>query len=161
MNEFNPLREESWRRKLTAAEEASLRAWLAKHPEAEADCEMEQHLTEALAKLADAPVPSNFTARVLEAMEREAATSRPAATRPAWFARWLMPRVAAAAVIFGAGLLAYHEHATARRAELVQGVKVVAGIPSLPGPDILQDFDTIRPISTTPGPDPELIALMK
>jgi len=161
MNEFNPLREESWRRKLTPAEEASLRAWLAEHPEAAADCELDQRLTEALEKLADAPVPSNFTARVLQAVEREAATDRPAATRATWFVRWLMPRVAAAGVIFGAGLLTYHEHATARREELAQGVKMVAGIPSLPSPEILQDFDTIRQMSTTPGPDPELIALMK
>jgi hypothetical protein len=49
----------------------------------------------------------------------------------------------------------------AKRAEVVQGVTVVAGVSSLPSPEILQDFDTIRRMSSTPGPDPELIALMK
>ena len=75
----------------------------------------------------------------------------------------LLPRAAVAAVVVAAGVLTYHEQTTAKRQdqELVQGVKVVAGVSSLPSPEILQDFDTIRQISTTPGPDPELIALMK
>ena len=71
MNEFDSLREKSWRRKLTAGEEASLREWLAEHPEAKRDWEKDLQLTEALEKLPDVPVPSNFTARVLEAIERE------------------------------------------------------------------------------------------
>lgn len=164
MNEsdYNQWREKSWRRKLTAAEETELRAWLAAHPGSPADWEMEDRLTELLGRLPDAPVPSNFTARVLQAAEREAvAASRPKATRMAWFLRSLLPKAAVAAVIFGAGLLTYHEHVATKRAELVQGVKVVAGVPSLPSPEILQDFDTIRQISSTPGPDPEIIALMK
>ena len=162
MNEFNQWREKSWRRKLTPAEEAELRAWLAEHPEAQADWEMEGRLTEILGRLPDAPVPSNFTARVLQAVEREeAAASRPKTGRRGWFLRLLLPRAAVAAVIVGVGVLSYREHEAAKRAEVVQGVKVVAGVSSLPTPDILQDFDTIRQMSSTPGPDPELIALMK
>ncbi len=70
---YNRLRELSWRRKLTGAEEAELRAWLAAHPDAQADWEAEAGLNAALGRLPDAPVPSNFTARVLQAVEREAA----------------------------------------------------------------------------------------
>jgi len=162
MNDFNSLREKSWRGKLTPAEQARLREWLAEHPEEKADLETEGRLTEALRKLPDVPVPSNFTARVLQAIEREPVAVRQPPKNPVtWFLRSLLPKVAVAGVIFGVGLLTYHEHATAKRAELVQGVKIVAGVPSLPGPEILQDFDTIRQISTTLGPDPELIALMK
>jgi anti-sigma factor RsiW len=166
MNEsdYNQLREQAWRRKLTAAEDASARAWLAAHPESRADWEIEGGLTQALGRLPDAPVPGNFTARVLQAVERETiAASRPKAFRP-WFLRMLAPRLAVPAVVLGVGLLTYHEHTIAniaKRAELVRGVKVVAGVSSLPGPDILQDFDTIRQISSTPGSDPELLALMK
>ena len=162
MKEFNQLREESWRRKLTAAEEAALQAWLAQHPDAQADWETDRQLTSALDKLADAPMPSNFTARVLQAVEREVtADSRARKARPNWVVRLLLPRVAVATVILGASMLALREHNVAKREELVQSVKVVAGVPSLPSPEILQDFDTIRQMSTTPGPDPELIALMK
>jgi anti-sigma factor RsiW len=163
MNEsdYNELREVAWRRKLTVAEEAAVRAWLAAHTESRPDWEIEGRLTEALGRLPDAPVPNNFTARVLQEIEREASTaSRTKASRP-WFLRSLAPRLAVAAVVLGVGLLTYHEHTVAKRAELVRGVKVVAGVSSLPGPDILQDFDTIRQISSTPGPDSELLALMK
>jgi anti-sigma factor RsiW len=161
MNEFDYdfLREKSWRRKLTAAEEASVREWLAQHPEAKADWELESNLSAALDKLPDAPVPSNFTARVMLAVAREdVAVRRPSASRLRWFLRSLLPKAAVAAVIFGAGVLTYQEHTAAKRAELAQGVKVVAGGLSVPSPEILQDFDTIRKVT---GPDPELIALFK
>ena len=161
MNEFNYnlLREKGWRHKLTATEEASVRAWLAQHPESKADWELESHLSEALGRLPDAPMPSNFTARVLQAVEcEEAAVGRPSQSRMTWFLRSILPRAAVAAVMLSAGLL-YHEHTTAKRAELVQGVKIAAEVPSLLSPQILQDFDTIRRIN--PGPDQELIALMK
>jgi len=161
MNEFdyNLLREKGWRHKLTAAEKASVQAWLAQHPESKADWELESHLSDALANLPEAPVPSNFTARVLQAVECEkSVTARPAQSRTTWFLRSLLPKAAVAAVMLSAGLL-YHEHTTAKRAELVQGVKIAAEVPSLLSPQILQDFDTIRRIS--PGPDQELIALMK
>jgi anti-sigma factor RsiW len=164
MNEsdYNQWREKSWRRKLTAAEERELRAWLAAHRGSEADSEIEGRLTEILGRLPDVPVSSNFTARVLQAVQRETvAASRPKLSRTAWFLRSLLPRAAVAAVIFGAGLLTYHEHVATKRAEAVQGVQIVAGVSSLPSPEILQDFDTIRQISSTPGPDTELIALMK
>jgi len=164
MNEFdyNFLREKSWRRKLTAAEEASLRAWLAAHPEAKADWELESHLSAALDKLPDAPVPSNFTARVLQAVAREDAPARSSSpNRSRWFLRSLLPKAAVAAVIFGVGLITYHEHAAAnaaKRAELAKNVSIVASGLSVPTPEALQDFDTIRKVT---GPDPELIALMK
>jgi anti-sigma factor RsiW len=164
MNEsdFNQLQEKSWRGKLTVAEEKALRAWLAAHPEAEAGWELDAHLTSALDKLADAPMPSNFTARVLQAVEREsAAGKRPPVPWTTWFLRSLLPRVAVAAVVLGAGLFTYHERSVEKQAVVMEGVKVVAGVSSLPDPEILQDFDTIRQMSTAPGPDAELIALMK
>jgi hypothetical protein len=164
MNEFDykMLLEKRWRQRLTVAEEASVRAWLAQHPESTADWDLETQLSEALEKLPDAPMPSNFTARVLQAIDRDEAAPKPAARGASWFMRLLLPRAAMAAVILGLAIL-YHEHttATARRAELVRGVKVVTGVPSLPSPEILQDFDTIRQMPASTGPDQELIALMK
>lgn len=161
-SEYDQLKEKSWRGKLAAAEKAELRTWLAEHPELAEDWRLEMNLTEAMLRLPDAPVPSNFTARVLQAVEREAAArNRPRVSGWKWF-HSLVPRAAVAVVLLGVGIFTYHEHRMAeRRAELVQGVKVVAGVPSLPSPEILQNFDTIRQMGTTPGPDPELIALLK
>lgn len=164
MKEFdhNQMQEKSWRRKRTAAEEADLRAWLEAHPGSEGDWELEKRLTAALDSLPNVPVPSNFTARVLQAVEREtAAASRPQRDWANWIFRSLVPRVAVAAAIMGAGLLTYHQRTTAKRAELVHNAQVVASVSSLPSPEILQDFDTIRQLGSTPGPDPELLALMK
>jgi anti-sigma factor RsiW len=163
MNEFEykTLLEKRWRHKLTAGEEANVRAWLAQHPESRAEWDLETQLAEALEKLPDAPVPSNFTARVLQAIDREAAAPKRSAKGRPWFLRVLLPRAAVASVILAVGIVTYHEHTAAKRAELVRGVKVVTGVSSLPSPEDLQDFDTIRQLPASTGPDPELIALMK
>ena len=117
---YNRLRELSWRRKLTADEAAELRAWLATHPEAQADWEAEAGLNEALGRLPDVPVPSNFTARVLQASSRKRAAElrRQRGKWQVWLRwRWL-PKVAVAAVVLVAGLVSYQQVAkVARRAE--------------------------------------------
>ena len=159
--DYNLLREKAWRHRLSDAEIASVRAWLAQHPELRADWELEAGLSDALGRLPDVSVPSNFTARVLQAVERDTAVTRPALRRFDWFWRSLVPRLAVVAIMLGVGGLAYHQQATSRRAALVRDVKVVAGVASLPSPDILLNFDTISRISSTPGPDRELIEAMK
>ena len=73
---LSQLRESGWRRKLTESEQGELRAHLATNPDARADWEMESALNSALTRLPDASVPSNFTARVLQAVEREEARPR-------------------------------------------------------------------------------------
>src|SRR3954469_6162170 len=87
----NQLREAAWRRNLTPEEQASLRAWLAAHPDAARDWEQDHRLTAILAGLPPAPVSSNFTARVLQAIDRDTAAS--ARRRPVpWSWRWLVPK---------------------------------------------------------------------
>src|SRR2546427_12592788 len=103
---YNSLRERSWRRKLSLAEETELRAWLEAHPESQGDWEAELGLTQGLGRLPDAPVPSNFTARVLEAVERETAAGESRARGSKWRAwlgrvRWL-PRAGFAVIALGA-----------------------------------------------------------
>src|SRR5436190_847578 len=72
---YKRLRELSWRRPLTESEQAELRAWLAAHPEAQAGWEVEKQLSAMLQQLSGAPVPSNFTARVLQAVGQETAAA--------------------------------------------------------------------------------------
>ena len=163
MNEsvYHRLREESWRRKLTAGEEAELRSWLEAHPEAAADWELESGLNTMLSRLPDVPVPGNFTARVTQAIE--VAKDRPATSRQRWWNSFL-PRIAFATLVLSAGLLAYrdyHEHTVTHQRELIKGVETVSGIASLPSPEILRDFEAIRRLNTAPPPDDELLALLK
>jgi anti-sigma factor RsiW len=158
----NHLRELSWRRKLTSAEEAEWRSWLAAHPEARADWQAEAGLNAALDRLPDAPVPSNFTARVLQAVEREAVADvrRPQGNWLTWlWLRWL-PKAAFAAVFVGAAVLSFHQIQAAHRKKLVESLAAVSAVSSLPGPDILKDFDAIRAMSDA-GPDEQLLAVLQ
>src|SRR5689334_5715156 len=155
---YNHLREQSWRRNLTQAEEAELRVWLAAHPDAQLDFESEAALTQSLHNLPDAPVPSNFTARVLQAVEREEA-SKVRETRGQWRAwlhlhRWL-PRAAVACLLLGTGLFTYHHHQVqADQQRTRESLETLTGIRSLPSPQILQDFEAVRAMRRT-GPDEE------
>jgi len=154
------LRESSWRRKLTETEQAELRAYLAANPDARADWEMESALNAALARLPDAPVPSNFTARVLQAVEREEARPR------AWSWRWnwhtLVPRVAFAAVVIAfAGLVFHHHEIYSQRAALARNVALVTRGQPMPSPEALENFDAIRRMNQPQHADDELLVLMQ
>lgn len=163
-SEFNRATELSWRRKLEPAEEAQLHAWLEKHSEAKADWELEEQLNQALDQLPAAPVPSNFTARVLQAAEREkAGKERLGASRWLhwrWPWRWI-PRAALAALVLGAALFSFGRVQAARRAEMLRSVEAVSSVTSLPSPEVLKHFDVIRALSQTPPADEELLHLLK
>jgi len=155
------LREISWRRPLTEAEKAELRALLTAHPEAHTDWETEAQISELLGRLPDAPVPSNLTARVLAAIELDEKT---AVQAPAW-RRWIhlrwLPRTALAALCLGTGLLTYHQIRAAQRHEIGHSIVAVSdAAPPLP-PDVLQDFDAIRRLNPKPAADTELLALLQ
>jgi anti-sigma-K factor RskA len=153
----NQLRELAWRRKLTGAERAELRA----QPEAQADLELESRLSDALARVPDAPVPSNFTARVLQSIEREEA--RGARTQSgSWYWRVLVPRIAVAVAVVAFAGLAYQHHESDKRAQLARDVALLARAQSLPSVEALKNFDAIQRMSqTTTRADVELLALLK
>jgi anti-sigma factor RsiW len=162
---YHNLLEASWRRRLTEAEQAQLRAWLDAHPENQADWEAEAGLSAALNHLPDAPVPTNFTSRVMLAIEREGAKPR----QPSlvlrqfwqWRRRWL-PRAGFATLLLGAALFSYREVRAARgRAEMARSVATIVSVPSLPSPQVLKDFDAIWAMDPSPPPDEELLMLLK
>ena len=155
------LRESSWRRNLTEAEQAELRAYLAANPDARTDWEMESALNAALTRLPDASVPSNFTARVLQAVEREEAQSP-----HGWSWRWnwhtLVPRVAFAAAVIAFTGLALHQHEIySQRAALARSVAFVTRGQPAPSLEALENFDPIRRMSQPQHADDELLALMQ
>lgn len=154
------LREAGWRRRLNASEEAELSAWLASHPEAQAHWETELALNEAMELLPEAPLSSNFTARVLQAVERESPAKQ--RLRPSrWTWRRLVPGAALAALVIGVGLFTYDRDQAARRAELARKVAIISSVAATQNPEVLQDFDTIRHLGQTPKPDEELLALLQ
>jgi negative regulator of sigma E activity len=125
-----------------------------------ADLKLEARLSQALARLPDAPVPSNFTARVMQAVEVE--ESRHARH---WSLGWnwhaLLPRVAVtAAVVLFAGLTLHHHELNSRRTALARNVALVAGSQPLPSVEALENFDAIQRMSQ-PRADEELLALLQ
>ncbi len=159
---FTKLLEASWQRELTPAEQTKLRAWLAAHPEARPDWETDAALSRALHRLPDVPVPSNFTARVLQAVELEqAAQQRATKTKPArsWLA-WL-PKVALATVFVVMSLMGFREASYQRGQRFARSLKTVTAVATLPGPEVLQDFEAIQQLSPTRPPDTELLALLQ
>jgi anti-sigma factor RsiW len=154
------LRELIWRRNLTPAEAARWRAWLAAHPEAQGDGEVEAALTEALGSLPDAPMPSNFTARVLQAAQLEDARKHRAASAWGTLLRfgWLT-RAAAVAVVLGIALISFeHVQDMRKQNELAQRLSTIGVVPDPPHPEALEDFKAIRQLST---PDDQLLSLMQ
>jgi len=88
-NPFPESHESLWRRRLPATDQAKLRG--------QPELELEARLTDALARLPQSPVPSNFTARVLNAIELEEAR----AARNTWRWNWhaFLPRFAVATAV--------------------------------------------------------------
>lgn len=126
-----------------------------------ADLELEARLIQALARLPDAPVSSNFTARLMQAVERE--ESRPSRQ---WNFNWnwhtLLPRLAvtAAAVLF-AGLTLHHYERASQRTAFAKNVALLAGSQPLPSVDALNNFDAIQRLNQPAHADEELLALLQ
>jgi hypothetical protein len=118
----------------------------------------EEQLRRLLSRLPDAPVASNFTARVLQAIEfEEKRHSRWAFFRLSW--RVFVPRFMGTALVFGLAIITFHQHeVTAQRRELANNVALVATQP-MPSLDALKNFDAIQRMSQTAHPDNELLAL--
>ena len=150
---YERLREIGWRRPLTDAEQAELREWLAAHPEHHSEAEAEAALTQALANLPEAPMPSNFTSRVLQAVEQETHAETHTVQRasvPWW--RAFIPRIAVATLIVGITGFSYWRHQAAKQEELVDTAKNLAIVDAA----ALEDFEAIRHLSQA---DDGLLAL--
>jgi hypothetical protein len=158
---YERLREIGWRRKLTEAEAAELRAWLAAHPEAAAEHEGESALNRALGRLPDAPVPSNFTARILQAIEREEQQTAPRTRDRAWLWRVLVPRTVAAMLVLGVGALATLQYRMKQRANIGDSLVTIATVPTMPSLQALEDFDVIQKLDSGSAADRELLALLQ
>lgn len=144
-------KESLWRRKPTAEECAALRA----QPELQA----EARLTAALVKISDAPMPSNFTARVWAAIDLEEKSA--ARSRPGWTWRSLFPRlaVATAVLVFIGFSLQRYEINSQRTALAKTLVQVASAQP--PGVDALENLDAIQGMSQSGHADGQLLAALQ
>jgi anti-sigma factor RsiW len=159
---YQKLKELSWQRKLTPQEELELGAYLATHSEAEADWNQESALTDFLDKLPNAPVSSNFTSRVLQAVELEEKKISRAQGRgwAAWRTglRWVF-RSAIAGSLASVALLVSYQYRLSQQGESIRNVSVATTTAKL---QWLQDFDAINRMSRVQSPaDEELLAALR
>ncbi len=160
MNEsdYQHLIEISWRRPLNPAEEARLQSYLALHPEAQADWESEAGLSQLMGRLYRPPLPSNFTAQVLQTLEREeAAVSRrvPLGGRLERLIRRAIPRLAWASVLMALAFLGYHQYQVYTQDEMARDLLRFSQAANLNDPAVFKDLEAIRRLGQMPPPTDE------
>ena len=164
---FDQLLDTALRRKLTAEEEAQVKACLARDPQARVVWEEQMALSQLLNRLPDAPLASNFTAQVLQAVERDSPRQRRAAKFFRWFGlRRPAQRVAAACLAVVIAALSYGQYQSARRERMALALHRLAPHFDSPSqavalaPDELwNDFDAINRLP--PPTDEALLAVLK
>jgi hypothetical protein len=125
---------------------------------ADESARLEARLNAALRRLPDAPVPSNFTARVLATIELE---EQNAARRHGWNWLSLFPRVAvAAAVLLFAGVSIDRYEVHSHRVTLVKNLARVASAQT-PSVDALENLDAIQGMSQSAHADNDLLAALQ
>ena len=167
--EFNRLREAAIRRPLTAQEETSLRTHLTANPETQPAWDEERGLTRLLNELPDAPLASNVTAQVMQAIERE---SLRRSRTPKVFS-WLglvrpAHRFAGACLLIILAALSYSQYQTFSRERMAVSLAAVADtvdatsqVAPLPTVEMLKDFDAIYLLNRTrPQADEELLTAL-
>jgi len=143
-SEYSLLLETAWRRPLTNEEKARVQSYLLVHPEAQPDWDAETLLNTALFTLRDAPLSSNFTARVLQSVSLQEMQE---ARRGKGWARnirlWL-PRFAVAGLVVGLGGLAFEQHHLGQLRAKADQLRIVSQVAAtVPDVRMWQDFDTI------------------
>ncbi|MGA2542366.1 MAG: hypothetical protein ABSG78_12500 [Verrucomicrobiota bacterium] len=152
-----------WRRPLTPDEMARLRQFLAAHPEARSQWESEAALTRALNRLPPAPLSSNFTALVLQAVQRAPAPSpwRRRLDPASWLpARW-MPRLALGVTMVCLGLLTVSASQTIQRQRMARNLASVGNLATLQPVDWMQNFQTIQNLSRVQVADDVLLQVLQ
>jgi hypothetical protein len=161
-SEYMKLREEAWRRPLTADEKRQLQSYLLVHADAQAEWEEEVALTQLLARVPDAPLSSNFTARVIQAIElEELRAQRKGPFAFQWLRSWL-PRFAVAGLVVGLGgfgYLEYRHHEVQQKTQYLDTLAVAAA--TLPA-KVWDDFDAIVSLAPpiSPAKDDQLWAAL-
>lgn len=130
-------------------------------PDLELEIELESRLTESLKQIPDALVPSNFTSRVLAAVDREEA-ARAASWYRHWNWRTFLPRVVAtAAILVFTGTVWERYEVRSERSMLVKNIAQVTYSKQVPSLDAIYNLDAIRRMSQPVSADKELLTLFQ
>ena len=156
--EYQRLLELAWKRDLSPEEGTDVKKSLA--PRWQRELEEEQRFTRCIQRLADVPVSSNFTARVLLAAKR----SKPAA-RLSWWHRLALlkwaPRLAVAALTVCFGILSVQQYKSAQHTRMAHDLASVSELAQLSDMDWLDNFETINRMSQVEAADDDLLMSLR
>lgn len=156
----------SLKAELTPEEESRVEAWLAGQPDerARAHWEEDRALARALQALPDAPVSSNFTARVWQQIDAEEAraTKVTRSGKGEWW-RVFLPRLGWATAAVALTVAGTHEFRVSQQKQLARDVSFVGhDLAAAPAPEVLQDFDAINQLrQVAAGSDDELLIALQ
>jgi hypothetical protein len=162
LRDENGLADAVRRGKLTTGKEAQLHIYLATHPEERASWDDELSLNHLLGQVPDAPISSNFTARVLELAAQD--NLRSSSPQPRFW-RWLVaghwaPKLATMAAAVCLSLLGYHQHQLTTRKEVARTLATMAVTGN--SLELLENFDAIQRLTQVPrNVDRDLIAALQ
>lgn len=137
----------------------------------QADWEDEIRLNHLLRGLPDAPISTNFTARVIDQVEREIG-ARPSSSWRERCAAWVRgfpslrraSRLGIAAAVLMVGALFVYQYRIYARQEVARSVAEVSRVAALPGLDALMNFEAIQRLPEIPKSrevDVELLAALR
>jgi len=121
--------------------------------------DLQKQVRGMLSRLPDTPVASNFTARVMQAIELE--DKRPFRQWVfGWHWRALLPRAAVVTVLAGFTIITVHQHeAYVQQLDLAKSIAQETGSQPLPSVDALKNFAAIQRMGEAAPPDNDLLAL--
>jgi len=140
------------RRVLSAGEQARLDQLLAAAPAAWPERDEELALSHLLAGLPDAPLASNFSARVMQAIARAEAQAvrTSAAASPWWSPRGWFGRLAGATAVLVLSGVSWVQYQNWQRTETARSLQVITEVATVPSVDVLKDFDVIQSFASVP-----------
>ena len=153
-HELKELMERARLRTLSPEDEHRLQEFLEADPGVWPDWEEDMALSRVLDAMPDAPLASNFSARVMLAVEQEERSSSTARPRPglAWWSRHWVARlglVSSVAIIVAIGWQ-QHQQQKRERSQIAESVATISEVASVPSVEILRDFDVIQSLDAVP-----------
>ncbi len=150
--EFQELMELARRQPLTPDERARLDRFLEATPLARTDWAEDMALTRLMDRLPDAPLASNFSSLVMQAIsleerrvERE---NKPMSLHwwtHSWFARLGLASCVALVAVGG-----WYRHQLGERADLAESVATISEVAAIPSVEVLKDFEMIQLFGKVP-----------
>ena len=149
------------RRPLKPDERDRLIGFMEANPDTWPGWEEDMALTRLLNRLPDAPLASNFSSRVMQAIAVEArqAERKPGPWRWLGWLRGWPARVGFASCVALLALAGFQRHrlgepsdlAEIDRADLAESVATISEVVAIPSVEILKDFETIQSFSRVPA----------